>query len=127
MIVSGGSPAAERAWLISASTCAAAMPPWGADGLAEAEAAADAEGWALAVPVPVGCGEREDTDADGASPVRAWRDGTVATAGGTAMATSAGLPAQGPVVAAPQPVAAVRGLAFVRPDAGPGEKTLRVK
>src|SRR5258708_23571655 len=47
VIVSADSPAVERAWLISARTCAAAVPPWAAggldgDGLAEA---ADVEGW----------------------------------------------------------------------------------
>src|SRR5215472_5570443 len=82
VIVSAGSPAAERAWLISASTCAAAVPPC-APGAAEA--AADAEGRAPAVPAAgaAGRGDAEREDADG--PVPAWRGGTVATAGGAAM------------------------------------------
>src|SRR5215468_3395013 len=69
VIVSAGSPAAERAWLISASTCAAAVPPWAAGGV---EAAADAEGRALAVPgfgaAGRGDAKWEDADADGPVP-----------------------------------------------------------
>jgi len=58
--------------LISASTCAAAVPPWVADGLAETAGA-----------VGRGDGEREAADAEG--DVLAWR-GTVTTAGGAATA-----------------------------------------
>src|SRR5262252_247388 len=85
VIVSAGSPAAERAWLISARTCAAAVPPWAAGG---AEAGADAEGRAPAVPAfgAAGRGDAEREDADAGGPVPAWRGGTVATAGGAAMA-----------------------------------------
>ena len=80
MIDSAGSPAAERAWLISASTCAAAVPPWVADGLAE-----EADGLAEeAGAVARGDGGREDADAEG--DVLALRGGTVTTAGGAAMA-----------------------------------------
>ena len=79
MIVSAGSPAAERAWLISASTCAAAVPPAAADGLAETAGLPEAGG-----AVGRGDGEREDADADG--DVLARRGGTVTTAGGAAMA-----------------------------------------
>jgi hypothetical protein len=93
--------------LISASTCAAAVPPWAA-GAAER-----------------GAGEREDADADGPGP--ALRGGTVATAGGAAMAIPAGLPAQGPAAAAPHPAAVARVLTAVRPDAVLGKNTLRVK
>jgi hypothetical protein len=112
--------------LISASTCAAAVPPWAAGGLAGAEAAADADGLALAVAVAAGRGdgEREDGDADG--PLPAWRGGSVTTAGDAAMAMPAGVPAQGPV-AAPHPAVVARGLAVVRPDAGPGESTPRAR
>jgi hypothetical protein len=46
--------------LISASTCAAAVPPAAADGLAEAAGLAEADG-----AVGRGDGEREDADADG--------------------------------------------------------------
>ena len=72
-----------------------------------------------------GVGEREDADADGPGPAR--RGGTVATAGGAAMPIPAGVPAQGPAAAAPHPAAVARGLTAVRPDAGPGKNTLRVK
>src|SRR5579863_9313237 len=94
VIVSAGSPAAERAWLISASTWAAAVPPWAAGELAEPEddGLADAEA---------------DDDGD---LVSAGRDGTVATVGDAATAISAVLPAQGPVAALPQPAAVVRVL-----------------
>jgi hypothetical protein len=77
VIVSAGSPAAERAWLISASTRAAAVPPAGADGLADGLAEA-------AGVVGRGDGEREDGDAEG--DVLARRGGTVTTAGGAATA-----------------------------------------
>jgi hypothetical protein len=113
--------------LISASTCAAAVPSWLAGVLAEAVAAADPEGWAPAVPVagPPGRGDGEGEDAGGDVPV--WRaaagcGGTVTTAGVTAMAMPAGLPAQG-LVAAPHPAVVVREATVGRPDAGPGEKT----
>jgi hypothetical protein len=59
--------------LISASTCAAAVPPAGADGLAEAAGV-----------VGRGDGERKDGDAEG--DVLARRGGTVTTAGGAATA-----------------------------------------
>src|SRR5215468_2418919 len=65
VIVRAGRPAAERAWLISASTCAAAVPPWFAGGLAGAEVAADAVGR--------GDGERAGVDVDGDGRVLAWR------------------------------------------------------
>jgi hypothetical protein len=61
--------------LISASTCAAAVPPAGADGLAEGTAAGV---------VGRGDGGRDDGDAEG--DVLARRGGTVTTAGGAAMA-----------------------------------------
>src|SRR6202008_2790484 len=75
--VSGASPAPERAWLISASTCAAAVPPWAAVGVpAGAEATADVDGLALAGAVAgaVGCGddERADARADGVALAGAW-------------------------------------------------------
>src|SRR5579859_7252624 len=92
--VSAGSPAAERAWLISASTCAAAVPPWLGGELAWDGVVTDADGWALA---GRGDGEREDADADGLVP--AGRDGTDATTGGPPVAR----PAQVPVAAAPHP------------------------
>ena len=79
MIVSAGSPAAERAWLISASTCAAAVPPAAPDGLADADGLAEAD-----AAFGRADGEREDAEADG--DVLAWRGGTVTTAGGAAMA-----------------------------------------
>src|SRR6516225_1706916 len=126
VIVSAGSPAAERAWLISASTCAAAVTPLATGG---AEEAADAECRAPAVPAVGaagrGAGEREDADTDGSVPAR--RGGIVATVGGAAMAIPAGLPAQGMAAAAPHPAAVARGLTAVPPDAGLGENTLRVK
>jgi hypothetical protein len=107
-MVSAGSPAAERAWLISASTCAAAVPPWLVGELAGA--VADAEGRALG---GRGDGEREDADADGLAP--AGRDGTDATTGGPPVAR----PAQVPVAAAPHPDVVAPGLAAACPDAEP--------
>jgi hypothetical protein len=119
--------------LISASTCVAAEPSWVADGLDEAGAElagaeSDTVGWALPAPVAgtVGCGDAEGAD-DGDGPVPAARDGTVTTVGGAAMATSAGLPAQEAVAAAPHPVAVGRGLAAACPDAGREENTLLVR
>jgi hypothetical protein len=122
--------------LIRASTCAAAVPPWVADGagvgaaeLAEAKAA-DPVGWALPAPVADtdGCGDAEregdaERAADGDAPVPVGRDGTLTTLGGAAMAMPAGVPAQ---EAASHPVAAV-GLAAARPAAGWDENTLLVR
>src|SRR5215469_16297243 len=51
VIISAGRPAEARAWLISASTCVAAVPPWATGELAAgAEAPAGPEGRVLAVP-----------------------------------------------------------------------------
>src|SRR5215469_12667464 len=115
VIVNAGSPAAERAWLISASTCAAAVLPWAAGGLAGA--AADAEGRAPAVP---GAARRGD---DG------WEDadGTLAIAGGAATARPAEFSAQRPVASAPHPAAVVRGLTVARLDAEAGKNSLRAR
>src|SRR5215472_9544885 len=109
VIVSAGSLAAERAWLISASTCTTAVPPAAAGGLSEA--AVDAAGWALAAPIAGSVGRRDGDRGDG----------------GAAMAIPAGLPAQPPTAATPHPAATVRELTTVRPDAGPGESTLRAR
>src|SRR5690349_17949887 len=102
--VSGASPAPERAWLISASTCAAAVPLGAAVGApAGAEAAAEVDGLApagaLAGAVGRGDDNRAAARADGVAAVRraraaAWRGGTVTTAGATATAMSSGLAAQ---------------------------------
>jgi hypothetical protein len=106
---------------------------WVADGADEAEGGAElagAEAGAVGrappapVAVTVGCGDAEREDGDG--PVLVWRDGTVTTAGGAAMATSAGPPGQ-EAVAAPQPLAAADGLAAARPGAGWEENTLLVR
>src|SRR6185437_349877 len=74
--VSGARPAPERAWLISASTCPAAVPPAGA------EAIADEDGLVLAGALAgaVGCAddERAEARADGVAwwARAAWRGGT---------------------------------------------------
>jgi len=117
VIVSAGSPAAERAWLISASTCAAAVLPWVAGGLAGA--AADFEGRVPAVPV-AGADRRGDGGREDA-------DGTLAIAGGAATARPAGSSAHRPAASAPHPAAVVRGLTVARLDAGAGENSLRAR
>src|SRR5580692_9338642 len=58
--VSAGSPAEERAWLISASTCAAGAPSWFAVGLPVGEAAREAATDA----VGLGADEPSEADAD---------------------------------------------------------------
>jgi len=135
--VSAGSPAAARAWLISASTCAAGAPPWFPPLLlAAAEADADADAGAAAVAagaVARGDGERvDDADGDGAVPLRraraaACRGGTVTTAGGTATVTPAGLAGQAALPAAPHPAAVVREPALAWPAAVPPENTPRAR
>jgi hypothetical protein len=108
VIVSAGSPAAERAWLISASTCVAAAPPWAAGALAGAEAAADLEAAGR------GDGGRKDAD------------GIVATVG-AATTIPAATAAQPPAAAAPHPAAVARGLDAARLDAGPGKNSPRAR
>src|ERR1700722_20063683 len=44
VIVRAGSPDAERAWLIRASTCVAAVPSWAADGVGETGRVGETEG-----------------------------------------------------------------------------------
>src|SRR6185437_548001 len=133
--VSGARPAPERAWLISASTCAAAVPPWAAVGApARAEGAADVA--VLPPPDPVagatGC---EEADGAGDRADRAvvwcaraaWRGGTVTTAGATATAISSGLAPQAAMSVAPQPAVAAWGPAAACPDAGLDENTSRAR
>jgi hypothetical protein len=120
--------------LISASTCAAAVPPWDAGGPAGADAAAGA----VVVAVTGGrAGIREDTgvaeDARRDAPALALgarlagrTDGSFTTAGGAATATSAGVAAQGAAVV-PHPIAVAAGLALVRPAAGLAENAPRAR
>src|ERR1700735_4873786 len=61
--VSAGSPAVARAWLISASTCAAGAPSWSAVALPVGEAA----GEAAAEADEPGVDDLVDMDADGAA------------------------------------------------------------
>ena len=134
MAVSAGSPAAARAWLISASTCAAGVPPW-SPPLPLAAAPADAGAGAAAVVAGAVArdGEREDdADGDGAVPLRrmravACRGGTVTTAGGTATVTPAGLAGQAALPAAPHPAAVVRESTLAWPAAAPPENTPRAR
>src|ERR1700735_3038968 len=60
--VSAGSPAVARAWLISASTCAAGAPPWSAVALPVGEAAEEA----IADAAEPGADGLADAGADGA-------------------------------------------------------------
>jgi hypothetical protein len=140
-IVSAGSPAEARAWLISESTCAAAA-------LSAAEVAlagvvlAEAEGCAVAVPVAdrVGCADGEATgadpvadadgaaDADGPDLTRCARlaalcGGIVTTTGDAAMAMSDWLAAQEAVPAVPHPAVVLPA----RPVACPAERAPRVR
>src|SRR5580704_12452692 len=82
--VSAGSLAVARAWLISASTWAAAVPPWSADELDTGVVAPAAAGWALAVPVADPDDRRDDVREDGDAPAATRLDGIVTTVGGTA-------------------------------------------
>jgi hypothetical protein len=111
--------------LISASTCAAAVPPWLAGGLG---AVADPEGRALVVLVTGaagrGDGEREDAGADG--DVLAGCGGTVTTAGVAARAKLAALPGQG-LAAAPHRGVAVGEATPARPDAAAGDNAPRAR
>jgi hypothetical protein len=92
---SAGRPAAARAWLIRASTCAAAVPFWAAGVPAEAELAAGAVAWAVAWVVAgaaaAGCVADELADPDGRAVDVcalgvAWRAGAVTTVGDAATA-----------------------------------------
>src|SRR3984957_13937948 len=136
--VSAGSPAEARAWLISASTCAAGAPSWSAVGLAVGEAVREGatDGAELGPDELAGADELADADADAEAEAEAEADadgrafvrcgpaavrlgGTIATAGAAATAIAAGLLAQGPAPAAPQPAAVVRGLVTLPADDGP--------
>jgi hypothetical protein len=119
--------------LISARTCAAAVPPW-APALLPGEEAGGAA-WELAAPVAgavwPGDGEPE-REGDGLVPVgcaRAvtWRGGTVTTAGGTTTVMPAALAAQEAVPAAPHPAAMVRESTVAWPDAWLAENTPRAR
>jgi hypothetical protein len=57
----------------------------------------------------------------------ARRGGTVTTAGGTTTVTPAGLAAQDPVPAVPQPAAMVRESTVAWPDVVPAENTPRAR
>jgi hypothetical protein len=101
--------------LISASTCAAAVPPWPAGEPPDA----DADDAALAVAARRGDGEPEDADAAGLA-----RGGTItATVGDAATAMPAGFPLQGPVAAVPQPTVA-SWLTVARPGPRAGESAV---
>ncbi len=110
VIVSGDRPAAERAWLMSASTCAAAVP-----GEAPGEPVADA----------VGDGVAGVADADGvgvgrtASRLAGGDDRFAEAAGGTLAKTAwKGCPAHDPAAAASQVAGVCRAVTL--PDAGGG-------
>jgi hypothetical protein len=63
--VSAGSPAVARAWLISASTCAAGAPSWSTVALPVALPVGEAAGEAAAEADELGADEVAGLDADG--------------------------------------------------------------
>ncbi len=126
MIVSAGSPAPARAWLISVSTCAAGVPPWAGGGLAGA-VVAEGRGLDVLVAGAAGRDDGEPGDADGdAGLVAAWLGGIVTTVGDAARPRPPDIPGQGLAATAPQ-AAVVRELTAVCPEGGPGKNTVSVK
>jgi hypothetical protein len=140
VIVSAGSPADERAWLISASTCAAAALSWVVP--AGADVVADAVG--VPVVLAVGCvacmvpdsdpdvaaeEDAADGDAEGLGVARcaALRGGIVTTTGDAAMAISDWLPMQEPAPAVPHPAAVLPACPAACPAAGPVDSAPRVR
>jgi hypothetical protein len=99
VIVRAGNPAAARAWLISASTCAAAAPSWVAGE--PVEVATGAGGRVLAVAVAGASGRGDGDEAGREGDGLAWPGGLVTTAGGAARTTAADVPAHGPAALAP--------------------------